>query len=231
MCWKELLSEVDSNPWGLPFRLVTKLRGSLGPLTAGMTEEFRAKMIAKVFPLVEPFAFPPADFPYDEYCDTAMTEREVRLLLDAVSKRRSVPGPNGVHYPILGKSTGVLCARLSALYTACFQEATFPTTWKEANLILLDKPGRDPTTPSAYRPICLLDVEGKLFDRVIASRIDEHLRSGGGRNDLSSNQYGFRTGRSTTDALDPVCAGIRDTLRRGGVAITVSIDIKTRSIR
>ena len=102
----------------------------------------------------------------------------------------------------------MLCACLSALYTTCFREATFPTPWKEANLVLLDKPGGDPTTPTAYRPICLLDVEGKLFKRVIASRIDEHLQSGKERNDLSSNKYGFR---STTDALDRVCAGIRDT--------------------
>ena len=81
-------------------------------------------------------------------------------------------------------------------------------------------------TPSAYRPICLLDVEGKLFERVIVSRIDQHLRSGRGRNDLSPNQYGFRADRSTTDALDHVCARIRETLCRGGVAIAVSVDIK-----
>ena len=92
--------------------------------------------------------------------------------------------------------------------------------------MLVDKPGRDPTTPSAYRPICFLDVKGKLLQRVIASRIDEHLHSGRGRNDLSSNHYGFLAGRSTTDSLDRVCAGIRDTLRRGDVAIVVSVDNK-----
>ena len=49
-----------------------------------------------------------------------------------------------------------------------------------------------------------------MFERVIASRIGEH----------------FPAGRSTTDSLDRVCAGIRDALRRGDVAIAVSIDIK-----
>ena len=44
--------------------------------------------------------------------------------------------------------------------------------------MLLEKPGRDPSTPSAYRPICLLDVEVKLFERVVASRIIGHM---GGR--------------------------------------------------
>ena len=32
---------------------------------------------------------------------------------------------------------------------------------------MLPKPGRDPTSPSAYRPFCLLDVEGKLFKRFL----------------------------------------------------------------
>ena len=122
-CWKELLSEADSNPWDLPFRLGTnKLRGSSVSLTAGMTQEFLAEVIAELFPRVEPFAFPPADLSYDinRDRDTAVTEGEVCFLLDAASKRRSALGPNGVYYHILGESAGVLCACLSALYTACF---------------------------------------------------------------------------------------------------------------
>ncbi|EEB12187.1 endonuclease/reverse transcriptase, putative [Pediculus humanus corporis] len=118
-----------------------------------------------------------------------------------------------------------MCSRLSSLCTTCFEEASFPKQWRRANIVLLEKPSRDPSTPRAYRPICLLDVDGKLFERAtrhaVASRI-----VGGGRNDLSPNQYGFRVGRSTTDALDRMCAGIRDTLRRGSVAIAVSVDIK-----
>ena len=80
-CWKELLSEVDSDSWGFPIRLVTnKLRGSSGPLTAGMTGEFLAEVIAELFPRVKPFAFPPADISYDvnRDRDTAVTEGEVR---------------------------------------------------------------------------------------------------------------------------------------------------------
>ena len=58
---------------------------------------------------------------------------------------------------------------------------------------------------------------------MVTSRIDEPLRSGGGRNDLSPNRYGFRAGRSTTDAIDRPESG---TLHRCGVAIAVSVDIK-----
>ena len=88
--------------------------------------------------------------------------------------------------------------------------ASFPKQRKSANLVLLEKPGRDPSAPGAYRPICLLDVGGKLFGRVVASRIMGHMGADGGRNDLSPNQYGFRAGRTIIDAL----AQIRDVSRK-----------------
>ena len=106
---------MDSDLWCLPFRLVIKLRGSSGPLTASMTEEFLAKVIAKLFPRVEPFAFPPTDFPYDENRDTAVTEGEVRLFLDATSKRHSSPEPNGVHSRRVRR--GAVCASLRDLHS------------------------------------------------------------------------------------------------------------------
>ena len=79
-------------------------------------------------------------------------EGEIRILLDAASKKRTAPAPNGVHYRILGKSIEVMCAHLSALYTECFAGASFPKQWKLANFVLLEKPGRNPSTSGAYRP-------------------------------------------------------------------------------
>ena len=93
-----------------------------------------------------------------------------------------------MHYRILGKSAEVMCARLSMLYAAYYAGASFSKQWKLANLVLLEKPGRDPSTPGAYRPICFIDVEGKLFERVMASLIISHMRANGGRNNLSPNQ-------------------------------------------
>ena len=65
-----------------------------------------------------------------------------------------------------------------------------------------------------------------MFERVVTSRIIGHMGADGGRNDLSPNQYGFRAARSTIDVLVRVCDAIKETLRRGGVAIAVSIDVK-----
>jgi hypothetical protein len=39
-----------------------------------------------------------------------------------------------------------------------------PPQWKEAALVLLPKEGKPSGRPSSYRPICLLDETGKLFE-------------------------------------------------------------------
>ncbi|KAH8340498.1 hypothetical protein KR074_007420, partial [Drosophila pseudoananassae] len=44
----------------------------------------------------------------------------------------------------------------------------------------------------SYRPICLLDTTGKVFERVIAARLEAAVEEAGG---LSPKQYGFRKGR------------------------------------
>jgi hypothetical protein len=55
---------------------------------------------------------------------------------------------------------------------------------------------------SAYRPICLLDEIGKLFERVIAARLEAHIS--GRIPGWHDSQYGFRRGRSTVDAVKRV---------------------------
>lgn len=141
---------------------------------------------------------------------------EIRAPLDPAVNKRTASGPNGVHYVLLSKFAEVMGAHFSILQTVFLRTLTFPRQWKKAKLPKLD---RDQSSPSANRPICLLDVEGKLFGRIVASRIIAHLKNG--RSDLSSNQIGFRAGRSTTDLLVRVRDLVQGELKKGGVVIAV----------
>jgi hypothetical protein len=62
------------------------------------------------------------------------------------------------------------------------------------------KPGKDPTLPSSYRPISLLDTVGKLFEKILLSRV---LREVNEHGLLREEQFGFRPKHSTT--LQLVC--------------------------
>jgi len=64
---------------------------------------------------------------------------------------------------------------------------------------------------------------GKLFERIIVSRLDEHLRVTSGLSDL---QYGFRAGRSTIGAIGKVKEIVTTETERERVIIAISLDVK-----
>jgi hypothetical protein len=55
--------------------------------------------------------------------------------------------------------------RLTHLFNHCLRLSYFPKPWKEAKVITLPKPGKDPKLPQNLRPISLLSTTGKLFEK------------------------------------------------------------------
>jgi hypothetical protein len=62
-------------------------------------------------------------------------------------------------------------------------------------MISILKSGKDPKLPSSYRPISLLDVTGKLFEKILLARI---LREVNERGLMRDEQFGFRPRHSTS---------------------------------
>ena len=54
------------------------------------------------------------------------------------------------------------------------------------------------STAKNYRPVTLLSVVGKIFEKLVNNRIADHLETCGLFSDF---QYGFRSSRSTADLL------------------------------
>lgn len=70
-------------------------------------------------------------------------------------------------------------------------------------MVLLHKEAhKDLTDPSNFRPISVINAEGKLLERLILQRFERYLESVA--NGRSPNQYGFKRDRSTIDALERV---------------------------
>ena len=99
--------------------------------------------------------------------------------------------------------------------------------WKEQRLLLLRKGNKPLGVASSYRPICLLDTTGKLLEELILQRLQALLV---GENGLSKNQFGFRKGRSTVDAIQAVVNSATNarkaTGKREGFCALITIDIR-----
>jgi hypothetical protein len=84
---------------------------------------------------------------------------------------------------------------LTHLYNHCLRLSYFPNSWKEAKIITLPKPGKDPKFPQNLRPISLLSTTGKLFGKVIQNIVQKHLDKS---TLLNASQFVFRARHSTT---------------------------------
>ncbi|XP_045137147.1 uncharacterized protein LOC123519710 [Portunus trituberculatus] len=73
-----------------------------------------------------------------------------------------------------------------------------------------------------YRPISLLSVMGKVFEKLVAAVIWQHLDE---HQLLSPHQFGFRPGRSTSDLLLLLSQEWQDTLDEGLDTLVVALDI------
>ena len=96
----------------------------------------------------------------------------------------------------------------------------FPLEWRIADVTPIPK-GPLSALVCNYRPISIIPVLSKVFERLIALRFGRFLERSGV---LHSHQYSYRKRLGTCDALlDIVCAGQLE-LDRGGELALVQID-------
>jgi len=226
--WQELLDSLDDNPWGRPYKLVmNKMKCWAPPFTESMNPPQRDRILAALFPTdggeIAPWVEPPLESEGGWKEEWGVTEEE---LLGAVKRMRAknrAPGPSGVPGRAWAAAGRVVAEHLRQLFDSCLRCGVFPSSWRRAKLVLLRKHGRPADSPSGYRPVCLLDEEAKLFERIIAGRLVQHLEEVGP--DLHPHQYGFRRCRSTIDAVLRVREITETAVQEGRVAICVSLDI------
>jgi hypothetical protein len=78
---------------------------------------------------------------------------------------------------------------LTQLFNHCLRLSHFPESWKEVKIITLPKTGKYPKFPQNLRPISLLPITGKLFEKVILQFFQKHIEEEGM---LNAGQFGFR---------------------------------------
>jgi hypothetical protein len=133
--------------------------------------------------------------------ESEITEDELTGTVERIRARKDL-GPDGVPVRLCKEVAGVLAPRLKTLFGRCLSQGDFPVLWKKGRMVLLPKPGRSPDSPSAFRPVCLLDQAFKLLARVVAARLASHLLRRAP--ELLDSQFGFRKGRPTADAIGRV---------------------------
>ncbi|KAL4123012.1 hypothetical protein QTP88_015245 [Uroleucon formosanum] len=218
-CWKKLISSVDADPFGKPYKLVMrKLRGP--PPTASMEYATLQSVVDSLFPEHRARTDGPP-VPADSV--VPFTASEVDAAVERAGSKNKAPGPDGLTGKILRAVHKAHPNILLGLYNSCLRSGTFPAEWKTSRVVLLKKGNKPDGVPSSYRPLCLLNDVGKTLEFLLARRLEDHMSDSGG---LSANQYGFRKGKSTDDAVRELQAYLLEGVNGGNFCLAVSIDVR-----
>ena len=111
---------------------------------------------------------------------------------------------------------------LADLFSMFLKESCFPDCWKVSSVVPVFKNVGERSTATNYRPVSLLSVVSKVFEKLVNNRIVDHLEK---CNLFSDFQSGFRSSRSTADPLTVVSDRIARAFNRSGATQAVALDI------
>ncbi|XP_058852591.1 uncharacterized protein LOC131699527 [Acipenser ruthenus] len=99
--------------------------------------------------------------------------RQQTILLKQHPNTLDHTGPNGVPYRVYKSASGVLRI-LWKLMKVAWEKQVVPRAWRRAGGVFIPKE-KDSTSISQFRPISLLNVEGKIFFSIIAQRLSAYI--------------------------------------------------------
>lgn len=156
---------------------------------------------------------------HDEIPYTTLTEIKDEIKQLKIGK---APGFDLITGMILKNMCRKGLLKLTNIINAAIRLKYVPSAWKVSEIIMIPKPGKNHTLVESYRPIALLPIMSKLYEKLIASR----LRAVMDKYDLIPNhQFGFRCSHSTIDQVHRITNVIEKSLEEKMVCSALFLDM------
>lgn len=136
-------------------------------------------------------------------------------------KNDSAPGWDRITAKLMKLALPHLLEPITAICQESFNMGIFPSALKKSVICPIHKGGNDDDIMN-YRPISLLPIISKVLEKLMNNRLKKFLET---KNLLSPNQYGFRSGRSTEDAVLMVTDDIIKHLDKGENCVGIFLDL------
>lgn len=131
-------------------------------------------------------------------------------------------GVDSISINLLKMSAASLAGPIAHIINLVFTTGIFPSQLKEAIVTPIYKKNGCKSAPENYRPISVLSNLGKIIEKVIKTRLVDYLTN---KNIISENQFGFVSGRNTSQAAAHLVTSIVDKLEKGKKCLGVFLDM------
>ena len=146
---------------------------------------------------------------------------EISKIIDCLNPNKST-GPNGIPVFILKSFKDFFSFWLSKLINLCYENGEFPELLKLAKVIPLHKK-ESILNYLNYRPISLLSVFSKIYEKTIYGRVYSYLVK---NNLIYDKQFGFRGNHSVNHAIISITEHIRSLIDKGEYVCGVFVDLE-----
>lgn len=149
-----------------------------------------------------------------------LSRDELSRIIKNLNNKKTV-GLDGVSSKILKECENELLDPLLHLLNTSLEQGIFPDDLKQGKILPIFKSG-DSERVENYRPISILNVISKIFERVVLNRLLMHLEE---INFICDEQHGFQKGKSTKTAIVSLVERLIDIIDSGEKAAAIFLDL------
>jgi hypothetical protein len=144
-------------------------------------------------------------------------------VMDSIKSIKNKHGGNRLYPSILVIKTCISSFSATLFFFPLFLKyKIIPQCFKAANVIPRYKGKRSRSQAKSYRPIALLNIYSKIFERFLFYRLNLRIEA-----QLISEQHGFRKDRSCSTALRIFTNYLYSAIdKRKGKAVAIFVDLK-----
>lgn len=146
---------------------------------------------------------------------------EIQNMIANVKPKKS-PGFDLISGKILQSLPPSAIKIITLFFNAILRLEYFPMLWKVAQIKMINKPGKNENEVTSYRPISLLPIISKLFEKALLQRLHPIINQS---NIIPSHQFGFREQHGTVEQVHRVVNYVHNSFEGKKYCSAVFLDV------